>query len=507
MAKMQSSSAQLVERCHVSSALLLQVAIFLFLLGGHIVLVWLLPYFPTQDGPSHIYNLSILKDLRSGGAVWGGMYEQHFSLKPNLGFHIIAYPLLFFFDPFVVEKLFVSSYLVMLSVSVPLLLKMIGKPVFPWSFFVFPATLSYSLAMGFYSYIIALPLVLLAAGICWRLRKDSCIRLCLVATAFGSIIYCFHLIACAFFVMIVAIQQVVSTNETFPRRILRTLLLLLPLGVLLISYVLSGNSGAKIASAPFLQRLPMMVNELVMFASAYFSKSQCINGLLLGATLPVLAIYSGKRTLSESGKAFGFFSIALVLLYFIAPQSFGGGAYFHQRIPQLLLLSLIPVAAERGHFQGKRYLELLIIAIACICFVINLLAYKERSELVQDYMKLNNTHFTKNSIIVSYKPDAADRPPVDVLASAVSNYALKHTLLNAGNYETQFSYFPVRFLPEFKKALPSPNTINYSIEKIDFSVYPKIEYLLSWGVEEKNLLAEHFQPVASSGRLAVWKRK
>lgn len=506
MARMKSSPAQLIERPQVSSALLLQVALFILLLAGHIALVWLLPYFPTQDGPSHIYNLSILKDLRSGGAVWGGMYEQQLSLVPNLGFHIIAYPLLFLFDPLVVERLFISIYIVMLSVSVPFLLKMIERPIFPWSFFVFPATLSYSLAMGFFSYIIALPLLLLAAGVCWRLRKDSLLKLCMVTTACGGIIYCFHLIACAFFVMIVAIQQVISIKETLPRRVLRTLLLLLPLGVLLVSYILSGNSDAKIVSAPFLQRLPMMVNELVMFASAYFSKEQCINGLLLGATLPVLAIYSSNKILSEPGKVFGFFSIALVLLYFIAPQSFGGGAYFHQRIPQILLLSLIPVVAAREPFQGKRALEFFVIGIACICFVINLQAYKERSELIKEYMELNNTHFIKNSIIMSYKSDAANSPPVDVLVHAISNYALKHALLNAGNYETQFPYFPVKLLPEFKKSLPSPDAVNFLTEKIDFSVYPKIDYLLAWDIKNDGLLAQYFNPVSSSGKLVVWKR-
>ena len=110
-------------------------------------------------------------------------------MQPNLGFFIVAYPLLSFFEPLVVEKLFVTLYILLLILSVPFTLKLLGLPVFPASFFAFPATLSYGLAMGFYSYIIALPLVLLAGSICWRLRNGKpsnkvsssrCVPLCFI---------------------------------------------------------------------------------------------------------------------------------------------------------------------------------------------------------------------------------------------------------------------------------------------------------------------------------------
>jgi hypothetical protein len=89
----------------------------------------------------------------------------------------------------------------------------------------------------------------------------------------------------------------------------------------------------------------------------------------------------------------------------------------------------------------------------------------------------------------------------------VSWYALLHTLHNVGNYETNFNYFPVRLLPERKNSLPSPNIVNYKLEKIDFSAYPDIDYLLAWGVENKDELSQHFKPISSRGRLVVWERK
>ena len=94
---------------------------YVFSLAVHIGIVWLLPYVPTQDGPSHIYNLVILKDLLNGGKEWGDYFTAQLFAVPNLGFHLIAYPLLSVFPPLIVEKIFISTYMVLLGVSVPLI--------------------------------------------------------------------------------------------------------------------------------------------------------------------------------------------------------------------------------------------------------------------------------------------------------------------------------------------------------------------------------------------------
>jgi hypothetical protein len=72
---------------------------YVIFLAVHIGVVWLLPYVPTQDGPSHIYNLVILKDLLNGGKEWGDYFTAQLFAVPNLGFHLIAYPLLSVFPP------------------------------------------------------------------------------------------------------------------------------------------------------------------------------------------------------------------------------------------------------------------------------------------------------------------------------------------------------------------------------------------------------------------------
>lgn len=481
--------------------------LFIALLAAHIVLVWLLPYFPTQDGPSHIYNLSILKDLRSGGELWGGIYYQQLSLIPNLGFHIIAYPLLYFFDPLVVEKLFISAYLLLLITSVACLLRLLDKPVFPWAFLVFPAALSYSLAMGFYSYVIALPLVLLGGGICWRLRKRGLVRQCGVITICAMIIYCFHLIAFAFFVILVAIQQFFTRPDSIVGKLFKTTLVMLPSGLILLAYIISNAKEPQFPATPFWERIPVILADLVSFGSVYFSQLQSINGGMIALAFYLLFRFQGSRELSDPDKVFCAFCAMLLLIDLCAPPSFGGGGFFNERIPQVIMLGLIPILAVRQQSdKNRQWMKYALPGLAVACFIVNVITYSTKSSLVEDFMDLQKTPVINKSAILSYRLPGTERSRADVLMHAVSYYALKHTLINAGNYEADLSYFTVKFRPEIRETLPESYLVNYSPQKINFANYPVIRYILSMGAENTEHLRSHYSPVKSNGSLILWER-
>src|SRR4030067_2361481 len=139
--------------------------VYVLLLVSHCAFVWWIRFFPPQDGPSHIYNLVILSDLLNGGKEWGRFFSYHWQAVPNLGFHIIAFPLLNFFAPFTVEKIFISLYIVLMGISVPIFLRTFGRPSLPAAFFLFPVIFNFTLMMGFYSYCITIPLFLLASSL------------------------------------------------------------------------------------------------------------------------------------------------------------------------------------------------------------------------------------------------------------------------------------------------------------------------------------------------------
>jgi len=84
---------------------------YLLLLAAHVVFIWWLPYFPTQDGPSHLYNMGILRDLLNGGEEWGRYFEYQLRIVSNLGPTFFTYPVLHFFIASTVENITISLYI------------------------------------------------------------------------------------------------------------------------------------------------------------------------------------------------------------------------------------------------------------------------------------------------------------------------------------------------------------------------------------------------------------
>ncbi|MDP6909413.1 MAG: hypothetical protein QF371_07905, partial [Flavobacteriales bacterium] len=88
--------------------------IFLTILILMLVPIFENPVFMTGDGPAHLYNSHILKELISGNAE---LYDPYFELnhlpEPNWMGHVLLTVLLFVFEPFTAEKILVGFYVVM----------------------------------------------------------------------------------------------------------------------------------------------------------------------------------------------------------------------------------------------------------------------------------------------------------------------------------------------------------------------------------------------------------
>ncbi len=155
----------------------LQVILYMILLAAHLAVVWLLPFFPTQDGPSHVYNLVVYRDLLQGKGAWDRFYVLNERSISNQGFFLIAYPLLSVLTPGAAERAFLSLYVFLLGAGVPLFLRTFGRPALPASFFLFVVVFNRPLLTGFYSNSIGVPLLLLAIAVVWKTRGRSWVLL------------------------------------------------------------------------------------------------------------------------------------------------------------------------------------------------------------------------------------------------------------------------------------------------------------------------------------------
>ena len=496
---------------------------YLLFFSAHIVLVWLLPHFPTQDGPSHIYNLVILKDLLSGGREWGNYFTYTLHAIPNLGFNLLSYPMLHFFPPLVVEKLFISIYIILMGAIVPFFLHVFNKSSMPLSFFVFPVIFNFTLLMGFYSYVIAIPLFLIAFSFSWKIRNRSTTCKFVFFNIAGFIIFYFHLIPFVLFLIsLIAITVVRYTD--FRRRTVELTKLLATISPIILNliYYLMHSPKSSFSGASYLfsvSRYIRLLVELFSFSTLNFSLWQLFPAslvmflYLLFTYSSVKNIYNKNRQntiIPDSEKIIHFLASILILIYLFAPFRFGGGCFFNQRFPWVVFLMILPLFQIPETYFWKRFGPKIIVGTVSFFFVFNTAIICQQSKKVGKFLSGLNVGIPKGAYVMTYKKidSEAGRPRADVLMHAASYYGTMKGCVNIGNYETGLDYFPIHFkntIPRF----PSLDQIAYKAETINWAEYPSIQYILGWEVDQndKEKLSKFFHIIYKDAPFSLWERK
>lgn len=487
---------------------------YALLLLAHLTLIWVLPYFPSQDGPSHLYNLVILNDLLHGGGVWGRFYEYQLRLTPNLGFHLAAYPLLQFLPPQATERSFLSLYLLVLAGAVPYLLRSFQGRAFPLSFVVFPLVFNFTLLMGFYSYCLAAVLFQAALGCTWQTRQRPGWQRLFICTGMGAVLYLSHLTAGALFAGAVVLLPVAEgEGKSLAARIAKGFGLALPLFLLLGHYLAQAQHGSLPAPGKLfsLARLGRLLGDFFLFSTVSFSRLQLFPLCLLLGILLVLAKLrmsrwrAGER-LAPPERYLLVLAGAIFFVYLAAPNGFAGGSFFNERLPWVILALVLPVLAAVPQASSPGWRRLLI-AQACLFFLVNTHVLWTQGRGVERFVSSLAVPLPQGSCVALYRSGQPEQLPVDPLLHALGYPCLNGRYVDIGNYETQLDYFPVRFSRKLPP-LPGPDAVAYWPRAIPWGDYPAIGYL--YGVNtngtDRRLLSDHFQIVREKGPYSLWQR-
>lgn len=483
----------------------------------YVALVWALPFFPTQDGPSHLYNLVILKELLQGDPIWA----QHFTLDlratPNLGFHIVAYPLLWLFPPLVVEKLFVSLYILILALGVPRLLKAFGTPVQPVAFLVFPLLFNYAFMMGFYSFSLAVACMIPAMAWTWNERNASLARRALVWNSCALPLYFLHLIPYAIYMLFLLISVTVPEGKPIKRcrNLLESLILTCP-SIILCGLFLLEIGTTKTVSANYtfsFSRFLKLAADLFHFSLDTFSPWQAFPWAVLAVTLGtmLLAAYlrkTGNSVNRDTTRCIGWLLAALTLVYLFAPDNFAGGSLFNHRLPWIILLLSLPLLPCPAEGNLRTIFHMLLPGIALLYLMGNGLLMHREIMAIKEYRQGITAPIQPGSLLAAYKEPKPSWSRIDPLLHVASHYGLEKKAIDAGNYEAVVPHFPVRFRADGPKK-PSTVQIEINVKKIDWKKYPAVDYLLGWEVTsaKRQQLQEHFTLIMEHRRFTLWQRK
>lgn len=506
--------------------------LYLLVLAVHLGLLCWLPFFPSQDGPTHLYNALILRDLANGGAVYGAFFDATLFFTPNLGAAVPLYLLTAFLPPLVAEKVFLSTFMGLLVLVVPKLARLTGSEPFPASFLVFPLLFSRLTLPGFYSFMLGVPLWLLAMWLFWRMRPFPLWQRSLASNACALVMFACHLLPFGCYVLACgcAVLSSSSRKTLWPRLREAMALLALPLlllggyGLLMVRNTgqgdawLNGQNGSigALIGINFLQDFSAVLN-LLTFEQVSLSPHQFVSGVLLGFLLLwLLCPWDVRQSRQLIGPApqvdlehrmarrwLLLTGAALFGAMLCVPDRIGELSLVKMRFGPLILLLVIPLLSSATR---PAPLQRFLLCVALTVALANGVLLSVASYQVQTFVTSLPLATVRGHFVAGYRGKPPESP-IDPLAHATSYYCAQHGCVDIDNYQAHSQQFFVRFkqnpsLAVFDQLETAPTTVAWER-------YPDVKYLLGWelGEDERTRIGKVFTMLEENGALSLWHRK
>ncbi len=503
-------------RFYTKWSLLIGVLIVIYLLP-----IWLFPYFPTQDGVSHVYNSQILTEYSNPQYQFRDYYEINWYPFPNWLSHFSLAILMFVFPPLIAEKIFLSLYVILFPLAIYYFLNAVERGRHALVILGFTFIYNYLFLMGFYNFAVSVPLFLLALGYWWKHKEQMSKRRIVLLNLLIIVTYFAHLISYAFILFSIALLALWHFRRDF-KRILITGCYLLPAAVLLLVYLptsdlLAGEPpefGLARVGELFANLIGMHV--LISYTDPPSWLSVTVSAFLI--FLGVVTIWQNRKetTGAHAGqKAFLCLVGVLFGLYFILPNSIGPGGWVNDRIAILATLALFAWFREFDKLRWKRLFTAVVTLLALVNIVyVGVLFRNLNAELREFNTFIERIEKNKVILPLHFDPRGSSKR-VGIFVNAANYYCLDNGCINLGNYEIQFDYFPVRFNADFETPLDEKEwvqMVHWQPEMIDLCDYAdNVDYLLLWDTPNKPVIAEGiaacYTLIASEGKLKLFKGK
>jgi hypothetical protein len=452
----------------------------------------------TQDGPSHVYNAVVLRELVANPASpYHAIYALYSVPVPNW----LSYPVLALLEavvgPVQAQNLMFCCLVIAVYFGCSYLSAVLSGGALRYSPLFNAAANSWFLYMGFYNFVAgtALALFTVAYGYAHfnKLRPRSYIAL----SVLFLLIYLSHLLPFAVTLLIVAVYAVIQNRFGAVRTLVVAGLVIAPSLAMAGMYLLSIRSDPTSLGLSWPSGFPNLL-KLMMIR-------------LHGGTL----WFSGELTLTPLLLTYG-------LLFIMSPPPLTGCQKVLVVIfPTFLLAALVmPREATTNNFAGERllWISLLLImilvvsvkahlvrsAIEVVAFVLVLLGVahyiiecRQAIRELRPYLETAAT-MSRNSVFVRVlEIESADIPnsvPLahaklifDPLLHAEDGPAAEHRLLNVSNYEPTKGYFPICY----RKDLVSP-------------AHQELLHSFEFGCDEANLKAIASLPITVRYALVLY---
>ena len=437
-------------------------AAFWFLLVLHVLPLCTGRYFPTADGPTHLYNAWLWKAmLAQPGHPAHQVLAFNPNPEPNYLSHLLLAGLLALGPPWLAEKLLLLLYVLGLPLALRYALRSARQAgADAVTLLGFPLVYSVVLVWGFYNFCLSLVLLLLVSGF-WQ-RHTRRWRPATLAGLLGllTLLYAAHPMAYLASGLLLGLLAVVA-NRAQPRRLLAELgiLLLAHLPTLLLLAWYAAHKGTA-TDQPVLDYGTNLWEWFRLEPIRYLGSAEATYRWLVAGLLTVASLAAAGRALRCQVAAAPLVPWALGLLLLLAayvamPDAIAGGSITRPRWGLLSYLALLAGLAAvpwptRWRWAGVGAGTL----VAMMLLGFRLPKFRAFQAGLAEYHSLAPYLRPEASILpIAYDPEnrlpeaLASNTYIPVLAESANYLAVEQQLLSYENYEALTGYFPLVWRP------------------------------------------------------------
>ena len=515
----------------VPSNILFFVLTLLYLLP-----IWSIQFFPTQDGPSHVYNSFILKEYFN--TTQYPLLQQYYDLNlqpmPNWFGHLVIASLMFIVDPLIAEKIMLSGYVILFLYAGRFLIIGVGRGSFlldksQYSFFseistnslpllLFPFVYNYLLHMGFYNFSYSVGFCLLAVGYWWDNHQKLGYKQAIVFNLIMVCCYFSHMVSTVITLIVVSILWLLTFRLSNLKKHLWQIPMLLPSCALPIWFIFSHGTKSNHVHWPIRRLYEYVSNLEILFSFTTFQLklgkilSACFLLLLILTLLNLASSIWKKRHLSFQYKD-GFFLISLVciVLYVLVPDGMSGGGFISHRLSLYPFLFLIPFF-QLPKYKLTRWVVfsvLILIALINFGYIINL--YPKLDKDMKEFR--SGLHkISPNSRVLPLIFDSRGQcQRIGMFLHAIGYYCAYTGGVEWDNYEANTDYFPILFNPAFKDVRPNLSIIETKPRKMKITPYVDlVDFIYTWSLPVDSTIQKrieaNYKLVFEKQRTRIYKR-
>jgi len=430
----------------------------LFLIN--LVPIWAFQYFPSQDGPSHLYNAQLLLGLLDPANFQiRQFYEYNPGLHPNLLASVFLAVTQLWVPPLLAEKLLLTLIVAGLPLSLAYLTRAFSGRVTVLSLIGFLFAYHNLLHMGFYAFSLGLPLSLFTLGFWWSCRdRMTLARIAMLNLLIGLTFFAHFLpFVMALFATTVSVGWCAVFRAS--RSGLRVALsgaavhlgYLLPWFALAFDFALRTRTPDQFIFQGLSSLEAILRDNLVLasYTDWHLHLAPIVQGLLGAATILTLARRVRARVGLEERDVLFLLAALLLMLFFRMPFEMNKAGWINERLflhAVLLAFAWIGILPHRFRLVFAGVLATLAIAHT------GRLAweYAQLQPEIREYTAATHLVAPHSTLALDYADDGSEEfaagiryvHPFRLLHSYYGLYARDVVLFN--NYQILFPYFAVR---------------------------------------------------------------